>query len=213
MDTQSNQTPTQNAVDPFGESLDTTINNKKSNSAVVWVITIILLVLTLAFGYYLLIYNKKSSENKHVTFEEATLEENEVEYTNTDLGFRIFVDKSWDVKELGSGVTFISDSGNIYIEELKDDDLSSVKDIDDEFCKAFGTGFSEWIPNFDFELFQQGDIKGCTAEGEVSGVRQKYNIFYNPENSSVYTVSYVVKDLSLESRLSRAISTFTLTIK
>jgi len=191
-------------------------NRVNSRLIIVAVISLVVLVGILAAGYYFFFYSDGINTPEDTNAATHLLREDEVEYTNDTYGFKMIINKSWNVNEFGTSVEFsINNESKIYFEEFNDSEFASVKSIDERFCESFETGFKEGIPDkeiaeqFDFVLSNQNGLDKCEAEGEiVEGFKQKYNVFYAPARSRVYTLFYTTSNPETEKELNDALESF-----
>ncbi len=193
---------------------------KKGRTIMVVAVTVVISLVLFGIGYYFLVYQKDLSNTSDVDASVFVPEEDEIEYKNDKYGFKIVVKREWNVNEFGTKVEFKTlKNSQITFEAFNDTEFASITEINERFCDSFETGFREGITEpdiaerFNFELHEQNGLKGCEAEGEILGFKQKYNVYYNPYNSNVYTVFYTSSDPATEEELAEALSSFTLISK
>lgn len=191
---------------------------QRGRATFVAVITVILCLVLFSLGYYFLVYQKDLSNTADVDASVSTPAEDEIEYKNSEYGFKMIVKKDWNVNEFGTKVEFKTlNNGQVTFEAFNDTEFASITEINERFCDSFESGFREGINDsetaqqFDFVLHEQNGLKGCAAEGEILGFKQKYNVYYNPYNSNVYTLFYTSSDPASEEELVEAMSSFVLT--
>lgn len=209
------QTPTQEV--PLVTPGANPFKFKKGKMTLVIGVTLLLFLALIAAGYYFLVYQKNLSNTEDANAAIFIPEEDEIDYVNNTYGFKMIVKRLWNVNEFGTKVEFkTQNNGQISFEAFDDSEFASITEIDERFCQSFETGFREGIADseiaqqFSFTLLEQNGLKGCEADGEVLGFKQKYNVFYNPANNNVYTIFYTSSDPATEDELVKALSTFRL---
>ncbi len=182
------------------------------------VVAVVLLLTALVFGiYYFFVYRDNVDQTEDVNASVYTPGEDEIDYFNEEYNFKMIVKKDWNINEFGTKVEFkIGSEGIIYFEAFEDSEFANISEIDERFCDSFEEGFREGLSgsedadNFDFQLFQQGELNGCTAEGQIAELRQMYNVFYNPELKLVYSLFYSSANPENEQLLVDSMSSFRL---
>lgn len=191
---------------------------QRGRATFVAIATVILCLALFSLGYYFLVYQKDLANTTDIEASVFVPEEDEIEYKNAKYGFKMIVKRDWNVNEFGSKVEFKTlNNGQIIFEAFNNSEFASISEVNERFCESFEKGFQEGISDaeiakqFNFVLLEQNGIKGCEAEGEILGFKQKYNVYYNPFNSNVYTLLYTSTDPASEEELIEAASSFTLT--
>jgi hypothetical protein len=183
------------------------------------VVAVVLLLTAIIFGiYYFFIYRDNVDQTEDVNASVFTPEDDEIDYFNEKYNFKMIIKKDWNINEFGTKVEFnVGSDGKIYFEAFEDSEFANISEIDERFCQSFEEGFKEGLEgnelanNFDFKLFEQNGLNGCSAEGEIlEGFRQKYNVFYNPELKLVYSIFYTSANLENEAILTESIASFRL---
>lgn len=194
--------------------------NKQINKKLVLIVlaVVLLLVAVISGIYYFFVYRENLSQTEDVNASVFLPGEDEIDYYNEKYNFKMIVKRDWNVNEFGSKVEFnVGNDGKIYFEAFEDSEFANISEIDDRFCQSFEEGFKEGLSgnelanSFDFKLFEQNELNGCTAEGEIlEGFRQQYNVFYNPELKLVYSIFYTSANPENESLLTDSLSSFRL---
>jgi hypothetical protein len=202
---------TSQASKPTSKSL-----NKKP---VIIVVVGVLLLMAIVFGiYYFFVYRDNVDQTEEVNASVFLPDEDEIDYLNEKYNYKMIVKRDWNINEFGTKVEFnVGNDGKIYFEAFEDSEFANISEIDERFCQSFEEGFKEGLSgnelanNFNFQLFEQNGLNGCTAEGEIlEGFRQKYNVFYNPELKLVYSIFYTSANPENESILTESIASFRL---
>lgn len=190
---------------------------RRNKTPLIIIFSLFSLLLLTSVGYYFFVYQKGITDTQDTKAQVFAPDESEIEYVNETYGFAMVVKRLWNVNEFGTKVEFnASDSGQMFFDAFDDREFSSIGDVDEKFCESFETGFRGGLPadtakQFNFTLLEQNGLKGCVAEGEIEkGIKQKYNVFYNPTNNNIYTLFYTVStsEPTTERELAKSLSTF-----
>lgn len=210
--------PIVDASDIVAQTTKPTTKPLNKKPIIIIVALVVFLMLVIAGIFYFFVYRDSIAETENASANVYIPNETEIDYFNEEFDFKMIVNKDWNINEFGTKVEFnVGNDGKIYFEAFEDSEFANISEIDERFCDSFEEGFKEGLSgndfadNFDFKLFEQNNLNGCTAEGEIlDGFRQKYNVFYNPELELVYSIFYTSANAEKEGELSEAMSTFRL---
>jgi hypothetical protein len=174
------------------------------------------LLVVVAVGYFLIVYQKELTDTENLNAAIFTPEEDEVDYESRANKFKMVLKKDWNVNEFGTKVEIkTNDNGLIMYEKFDDDELAQIDEVDQAFCDSFETGFQEGLGNsenaksFSFNYTELNGLAGCIAEGEIyEGYRQQYRVLFNEEVSEVYSLFYTTGNLENEQDLKDSLLSF-----
>lgn len=191
-------------------------DKKKSSYTIMIALLVILIMFVAGAGYYFLVVKGNTDQSSAVDPQNLTNEE--FVYESKDYNFSLVLKKEWNVNELGKKIIiYTGNDATMNFEAFTGEEFSAIEQVDEPFCDSFETGFKEGLEDsgladqFDFVLFEQNGIKGCSAEGQIiEGYKQKYNVFFDPVNKQVYSIFYTVPADIDTAEMDKAFSSFSL---